>query len=134
MSDVLEDVLTKLNKDIVGTNITGQQLGFSGVFPSVLFALYGANNQPILEVKVDGSVILGPGVAKDQASDEFFKWLQNSTNLIQVAVGAARQAERTAMAKMAEDMGSQWGILRSLKMTHWSQAAQNIADAIRKII
>lgn len=124
-----------LNSILVALEAQGQVFGVTGIAQPTLvnlFVLYANNNQHVFTVKADGSVDVDPKYTVGQAADEFWKWMNTSTNLIQLAVDQAKRDEREAVAKLVENQGKQWGLLRSVKMTTYSKAAQDLANLIRK--
>lgn len=128
MSQTLDEILTALETQ-------GSIFGITGISQhrlTDLFVLYANHNQRVFTVKADGTVDVDPTFTVGQAADEFWKWITTHTNLMQLAVEQAKRDEREAVAKLVEDQGKQWGLLRSVKMTTYSKAAKDLADLIRK--
>ena len=106
--------------------------GFSKPRLNTLFTLYAANNQHVFSIGADGKVTVDPQYTTGQAVDQFWNWLTNHTNLVQLAVDQAKADEREAIAKLVEDQGKQWGIMRSMRATNYASAAKDLANLIRK--
>jgi hypothetical protein len=103
--------------------------------PANIFTLSAAGNQHIFTISADGSIQVSPQFTIEQAAKEFWKWIESS-NLIQIAVQNAvehaKREERASIVEQIEKQGKQWGITRSMKMTNYSDAAEDLVDLIRK--
>lgn len=51
--------------------------------------------------------------------------------VLRAARARSREEALEEAARKADRMAVEWGILRSLKMTHYAQAAEKVASAIR---
>jgi glyceraldehyde-3-phosphate dehydrogenase/erythrose-4-phosphate dehydrogenase len=128
MSDTLEDVLKAIEEQ---SSIFGIK-GISRTPMTELFRLHAVGNQHVFTVKADGTVDVNPQFTVGQAADEFWKWMSSQTNLVQLAIEQAKREERESIAQQVESQGRQWGIMRSMQMTNYADAAQELADLIRK--
>jgi len=62
------------------------------------------------------------------------EWSEPATSAdVERAATLAWNEAVEACAKEAEDLGRGWGVLRSLKMTHFADAATRIADHVRAL-
>jgi hypothetical protein len=106
MSTALDKVLQELDDPgITAIGSTGIST-ITFIVPTVLFSLRDINGQDVFEIKPDGSVYVNPKFTGQQAADEFWKWIATGTNVVQMAVDAARREERDACAKQLEDMAT----------------------------
>ena len=127
MSDLLDEIITTIE--------TPTGFGIRGTFFPTnivnLFTLCSVGNQHVFTIKSDGSVEISPNFTTEQAAKEFWQWVV-TYNPVQSAIEQAKREERTAIVKQIEDQAKQWGIMRSMKMTNYSDAAEDLADLIRK--
>lgn len=127
MSDVLANVLADLDPGVTFTNV-----GIQYVVPEKIFILIDAGGQEVFVIKKDGTVEVNPNFTTDQATSEFWKWISTQPSILQMAVAAAKKEEREACVQEIEKQGKLWGILRSMKMTNYSNAAKDLANLLRK--
>lgn len=126
MNDVLDQVILNLDPIVASNNCY-----LNAVVPEKLITLMN-NGQEIVAIHKDGTVSINPAYTASQAADEFWKRISSQANVVQVAVEAAKRNEREVCAKQVENQGKVWGVMRSLKMTYHAEAAQKLADLLRK--
>ena len=125
MNKIAEDTLLVISLPYP-VGVIGSQLIMADIF-----TLY-TQNIHVFTIKADGTVEINPKFTAGQAVDEFYDWMIKHTNVVQVAIAQAKDEMRADIVKQIENQGKQWGIGRSMKLTNYSNAAQNLADLIRK--
>lgn len=128
MSVFLDEILNKIEAKV---GIYGKAINPTTLISRIL-TLTNDKQQEIISVLLNGTVQVNPTYTTGQAVDEFWKYIASNPNYLQLAVEQAKKEERQKCAQEVENQGKQWGIMRSMKMTHFAETAQKLADLLRK--
>lgn len=105
-----------------------------GVSPRYeLFRLHGCDNKWLMTIKHDGTLEYNKSIPMDELASKFWEAMAASFNLVENGIANAKLINREEAANVADALANQWGMLRSLKMTHYTEAARKIAEAIRQL-